>query len=135
ARDGDSRISLGEPEAAQGPHYLLTHRHRARRGRLGVPGPVSTQKSKRCRWAPLDRQLTRVQGGMVTGAQGDEVVRLVRPALRPRAQMMHIEVGSVSAARHDTAPAVAVKNVTAYRRGNGLRCPWRAHRRCDPGGR
>jgi hypothetical protein len=69
-----------------------------------------------------------MQGPMVRGAQGDEVVFVMRATLGPPPEVMHVQEGAVRAAGHDAATVIAVQHATADGGRNVLaRAPGSAH--------
>jgi hypothetical protein len=65
-------------------------------------------------------ELTLVHGAMMGRAEHDEVIGVVRAALRAQLEVMHVDEGRVPAPGDDAAAIVATEDVAAERRGDCL---------------
>ena len=153
-----SRVDLRFPRRVPTPHRAPTAAVRARAAAFRAPAaptrgarstlarprlrfqPTASVSARRHRSAgrehrPLDRRPTQVQVDMVVPAQHDEILGFVRPTFCLRTEMVGIQKAPEPTARHDTAPPVAVKDVTPHRRRNALRRFGQGHDRRNCHGR
>ena len=87
---------------------------------MAVGSAVGVLKAKARRRDASDDESTVVHGAMMGRAEHDEVIGVVRAALRAQLEVMHVDEGRVPAPRDDAAAFVAAEDVTAERWGDCL---------------